>query len=117
MKIERESVSALTAGGRHGDRLHELICLVFRDFVVACRSQYHVERECLAGYHMCNERPVGLVTFIEGRPGRAVAALCFCAAAIGLLMLLRSFRPGRLVNLIALLLLMVPPLLYGVSRH
>ena len=59
----------------------------------------------------------GWVTFIDGRPGRAVAALCFCAAAIGLLMLLRSFRPGRLVNLIALLLLMVPPLLYGVSRH
>lgn len=59
----------------------------------------------------------GLVTFVDGRPGRAVAALCFCAAAIGLLMLLRSFRPGRMVNLVALLLLMVPPLLYVVARH
>jgi hypothetical protein len=59
----------------------------------------------------------GLVTFVDGRPGRVVAALCFCAAAIGLLMLLRSFKPGRLVNLIALLVLMVPPLLYGMARH
>lgn len=59
----------------------------------------------------------GLVTFVDGRPGRVVAALCFCAAAIGLLMFLRSFRPGRIVNLLALLALMVPPLLYVVARH
>jgi hypothetical protein len=59
----------------------------------------------------------GFVTFVDGRPGRLVAALCFCAAAMGLLLLLRSLKPGRLVNLIALLVLMVPPLLYGMARH
>ena len=59
----------------------------------------------------------GLVTFIDGRPGRVVAALCFCAAAISLLLFLRSFKPGRLVNMLALAVLLIPPMFYMMARH
>lgn len=59
----------------------------------------------------------GLVTFIDGRPGRVVAALCFCAAAISLLLFLRSFKAGRLVNMLALALLLIPPMFYMMARH
>ena len=59
----------------------------------------------------------GFISFVDGRPGRAVAALCFCAAAVGLLFFLRSFKPGRLVNTLALAVLLIPPLFFMMARH
>ena len=59
----------------------------------------------------------GAGSFVQGSAGRALAAFFFCAAALGLLLFLRSFKPGRLVNTLALAVLLIPPLFFMMARH
>lgn len=59
----------------------------------------------------------GVVSFVNGWPGVAVAGLAFLVAGFGVSLLLRSCKVGRSVHYIAWAIVLVPPVAYVVLHR
>jgi hypothetical protein len=59
----------------------------------------------------------GAVRFVDGRAGLAVAAFAFVVAALGVAMLLRTFKVHRSAYYTAGVVLALPPILFLLLRH